>query len=63
MAQWQCGQREAAMELYRKAVGEMETNFNARDVEERTARAEAAALLGIKEPQPRKPKEESPNTE
>jgi serine/threonine protein kinase len=60
MAQWQCGEHQQAIATYRNAVREMDTDYNARDVEERTARAEAAALLGIKESPPPRAKEESP---
>jgi serine/threonine protein kinase len=60
MAQWQCGKHEEASKTYGIAIGIMEMDFSARDLEERAARAEAAALLGIKEPPSLKAKEEAP---
>jgi tetratricopeptide (TPR) repeat protein len=49
MAQWRCGEREAAMKSYQTALRQMQSHFNSRDDEERQACAEAAALLGIRE--------------
>jgi tetratricopeptide (TPR) repeat protein len=59
MAQWRCGRREEAMEAYQQAVRWMDSP-RGRDVWDRAVRAEAATLLGIKEPPPFKVEEELP---
>jgi tetratricopeptide (TPR) repeat protein len=63
MSQWRLRKEKEAMESYRTAITIMKRNFNRQDVEARTACAEAAALLGIKElPWPRA-KTELPGTD
>jgi tetratricopeptide (TPR) repeat protein len=49
MAQWRRRNTKDAVEAYQQAVRKMESNFRARDLRNRAARAEAAALLGVKD--------------
>lgn len=59
MTEGRSGRREEAIRAYRQAEQRMANSFRARDVMDRAICAEAAALLGIKQPATLKAKEKS----
>jgi tetratricopeptide (TPR) repeat protein len=59
MAHWRCGRREQAKNAYERAIRRMKNNPRGCDNLDRAIRAEASALLGMRELPPPKPKEEA----